>query len=326
MVVTLAIGRQTATVRAKPCRAAWCLAPAKVNLSLRILGRREDGYHLLESMLVPVSIYDRVEVTVTPGKARVTCRVAGPQRVPGGATNLAARAARALLAACDVRADVAIRVDKGIPAGAGLGGGSSDAAAVLRLLTHVLELRLTPRERIRLALDLGADVPFFLACRPSFAQGIGEVLEPVTKLPAMHLVVAIPPVRVQTAWAYAHALPKRLQRRVCPGDARATRRPARARLRLPSPEMRMADLYVNDFEPGVGAHYPAVRHLARRLVQLGATATVMSGSGSAVVGDFVTEPAAAEAARKIAQPDLAVAVRVLRGSPRLQLDGRSPSW
>ncbi len=319
-------GRQTpAVASAVASRSGWCLAPAKVNLSLRVLGRHADGYHLLESVMVPVSVYDCVHIRVRPGPSKVTCRVAGPERVPGGPDNLASRAAMALLSETGVTAQVAVRLYKRIPSGAGLGGGSSDAAAVLRLLARLLDLRLDPRRCARLAVTLGADVPFFVRCRPALARGIGELLDPLPHLPSLSLLVVVPPVRVRTAWAYAHALPRRLQRRA--GSEHVSQPSEHARsLRLRRIGTRMNALFFNDFERGVGAHYPAVRQLARRLVQLGAEATVMSGSGSAVVGDFVTGADAKAAAAAFLPPDKAFTVRVLRSRPRLRLDGRSPSW
>ena len=99
------------------------LAPAKVNLSLRVLGRRPDGYHLVESLMVPISLYDRLEIAVFPGARGVSCRVTGPERVAGGAGNLAAIAARAVIDEIGGRARIELRLDKEVPAGAGLGGG-----------------------------------------------------------------------------------------------------------------------------------------------------------------------------------------------------------
>ena len=286
------------------------LAPAKLNLSLRIVGRRDDGYHLLESLMVPISLYDRVELAVDKGPRGVTCAVDGPERVAGGPRNLASRAARSVLSACGARARVAIRLHKVVPAGAGLGGGSSDAAAVLRLLPRMLGHRFSAAELAEMAVALGADVPFFLSCRPALAAGIGEILTPLPRFPAIDLVVAVPHERVETAWAYANALPAR------PSAARRGRAGAD---RLPLSAKTISSLFFNDFERGVGDAVPAVRRLVRTLRGLGARATVMSGSGSAVAASFAGERRARDATATFAAPDKAFAVRVLRRRPATRI-------
>ena len=288
------------------------LAPAKVNLFLEIRGRRRDGYHLLRSLMVPVSLYDRVQLRVERGAcSRVVCRVTGPERVAGGDANLAVRAARAVLEVAGVEASVHIGLYKRIPVGAGLGGGSSDAAAVLRFLPELLGVRVKPAALLEIATALGADVPFFLACRPALVTGIGEVLSPLLEVKRMALVVAVPRTRVETSWAYATAL-KGLT------SAKTATRLARSRLRSGDIE----GLLHNDFERGVGRAVPDVGRLARSLDRLGARGTVMSGSGSAVVGLFGSFAQAVKAAGSLSRPDQAFAVRVLRRRPRRLSNGR----
>jgi 4-diphosphocytidyl-2-C-methyl-D-erythritol kinase len=286
-------------------------APAKVNLILRVVGRRPDGYHLLESLMVPVSLTDDLEIRVrrsTGTGSSVTCRVSGPAKVPGGQANLATRAANEVLEELGASARVAIRLYKRIPAGAGLGGGSSDAAAVLSALPPMLGRRI-PSDRLRtIAASLGADVPFFLDCRPAWATGIGDVLEPVSSFPRLDLVIVVPRRRVETAWAYANALPAigRL----------TTRKRGRSRARgLRAGAKSLSFRVSNDFEHGVSAAVPDVLRLRRSLEALGAQAVVMSGSGSAVVGIFASRAEAAEAAEAFRSPDTAAAVQVLRRRP-----------
>ena len=120
--------------------------------------------------MVPVSLYDRVDVEIELGGRGVTCTVSGAERVAGGQRNLATRAAKAVLASSGLDARVAISLDKNIPVGAGLGGGSSDAAAVMRVLSRLLGDRVDAGRLHELAVGLGADVPFFLACRPAMAR------------------------------------------------------------------------------------------------------------------------------------------------------------
>jgi len=287
-------------------------APAKVNLVLRVVGRRADGYHLLESLMVPISLCDTVSIAVSParnGRTRIGCIVTGPARVTGGAENLAARAASALLDELRVAARVDIRLRKTVPHGAGLGGGSSDAAAVLVTLARLLRRRIRGDRLAALAAGLGADVPFFLRCRPAWATGIGERLQPFA-LKRLNLVVAVPRRRVETAWAYANVLPSR--RRLA-----ARRREEGAGSRYLRALAKSLSCHVsNDFEAGVAAAVPDVARLKRRLEELGAMATVMSGSGSAVVGMFDSRASAEIAAGAFSGPDRAWAVRSLSGRPR----------
>lgn len=281
-------------------------------MSLRIVGRREDGYHLIESLMLPVSLCDSLEIAVRrrkTGTRRVRCRVVGPERVPGGQVNLAARAAKAILEELDENADVEIRLHKKIPVGAGLGGGSSDAAAVLSALPRLLGRRVPRRRLEALAVALGADVPFFLRCMPAWAWGIGERLEPLLRPGRVDLVIAVPRARVSTAWAYANALPA-LGRSI-PGKRG---RPSARGLRITAKSLSCH--VSNDFEARVAVAVPDVARLKRRLEALGATTTIMSGSGSAVVGIYASGTAASDAAGSVRGPDQAWAVRSLLRRPR----------
>lgn len=305
----LAVIRTLGAMRSRSEHRAAILAPAKVNLTLHVVGRRADGYHLLETLMVPVSFFDELEIRAARARrSNVTCHVSGPAKVAGGARNLAARAARLVLAELGVDARVSIRLRKRVPAGAGLGGGSSDAAAVLKALPRLLGRRIR-RERLReMAAGLGADVPFFLDCRPAWASGIGEVLRPIPRFPRLHFVVAVPLTRVETAWAYANALP--------PIPRLTTRKRGRTRADgLRAGAKSLSFRVSNDFEHGVSAAVPDVARLRKRLVALGAQAVVMSGSGSAVVGIFASRAEAEQAAGEFRSPDMAVAVQVLRRRP-----------
>ncbi|MFO1414669.1 MAG: 4-(cytidine 5'-diphospho)-2-C-methyl-D-erythritol kinase [Burkholderiales bacterium] len=176
-------------------------APAKVNLFLHVTGRRADGYHLLESVFACVDLADTVTLA-----ARADGAILRTHDVPGVPpdTDLAVRAARALQAAAGVRRGVALAVDKRIPMGAGLGGGSSDAATVLLGLNRLWGLDW-PRARLaELGATLGADVPFFVGGEPAMVRGIGEKVAPVT-LPAQWIALAIPRCHVRTADVFAAA-------------------------------------------------------------------------------------------------------------------------
>jgi 4-diphosphocytidyl-2-C-methyl-D-erythritol kinase len=282
------------------------LAPAKVNLSLRIVGRRADGYHELDSLMFAVSLHDRLRIEAAPAARRtVSCRVSGPEKVAGGGTNLAARAAGVVLDHLGVEARVAIALRKEVPFGAGLGGGSSDAAAVLRVLPGLLGRRIPSRDLARLAVGLGADVPFFLACAPARARGIGEKLSPLAGVPRGGLVIAVPDQRVETAWAYRHALP-----RLTSGGAASSTRP------LPRSLDAVEGWFFNHFQPGVEKAFPSVARTRKVLEEAGARATVLSGSGSAMVASFATAASAEAAAAGYEGPGRAWAVRFLRRAPR----------
>jgi 4-diphosphocytidyl-2-C-methyl-D-erythritol kinase len=281
-------------------------APAKVNLLLRVVGRRSDGYHDLDSLMFAVSMYDELRIDAAPARrASVACAVTGRERVPGGPTNLAARAATAVLERLDASAKVAVRIRKEIPFGAGLGGGSSDAAAVVRCLPALIGRRLDARSAWQVARSLGADVPFFLTCRPARATGIGDVLRPVARPPRGTLVIAISPDRVNTAWAYRHALG-----RLTSGKTASTVRP------FPRSIDDVEAWFFNDFQRGVESAVASVRRSRECLEALGARATVLTGSGCAVVGLFEDARHATEAAAEYDGPGRAVVARLIRSAPR----------
>lgn len=281
-------------------------APAKVNLSLRVLGRRADGYHELDTRMFAVSLYDELEIRVSAApRTSVGCRVHGPERVEGGSGNLAARAAMAVLDHLGERRRVAIRLHKLVPFGAGLGGGSSDAAAVIRVLPGLVGRRLPMAEALTLAGALGADVPFFLRCRPSRATGIGDRLRDLERVPAGAMVIAVPKERVATAWAYRHALPNLTSRKG------ASRFPP-----FPRSVDAVEAWFFNDFQCGVERSVETVRSARERLLALGARAAVLSGSGSAVVGWFEDGAAARAALERYDGPGKAFVARVIHAAPR----------
>jgi 4-diphosphocytidyl-2-C-methyl-D-erythritol kinase len=177
------------------------LAPAKLNLILHVTGRRADGYHTLESLVTFLDLADRLRVEPC---ALLTLETSGPFAAGAGAAedNLMLKAARLLAGEAGTAQGAALRLDKQIPAGAGLGGASADAAAALRLLNDFWQCGLDRSALARLALQLGADVPMCLDSRPVIARGIGELLEPVA-LPQLHLVLVYPNRPLATAQVYA---------------------------------------------------------------------------------------------------------------------------
>ena len=253
---------------------AFVSAPAKVNLRLRVLGRRTDGYHDIDTLFQAIDLTD--DVSVRLGGPGVRLDVAGADVGPPEG-NLAYRAAARLMAEVGFDGGCDIRLVKRIPAGAGLGGGSSDGAAVLGCVARLRALAQGDARVARVAAELGSDVPFILEASPlAHGRGRGELLEPLEPLPAADLVLVSPSVHVSTAAAY-EALSS--SRRGGPGT--------------PEPEAHeprswaeVAALASNDFQPVIAAAHPEVRRALQALESAGASFALMSGSGSSVFGHF----------------------------------------
>jgi 4-diphosphocytidyl-2-C-methyl-D-erythritol kinase len=260
------------------------LAPAKINLCLHVLRRRSDGYHELAMLMQRVSLYDRITMRSCEGTdIRVSC---SGVELPPGQQNIAARAARALLDLTGRSAGLEITIEKRIPVAAGLGGGSSDAATVLMGLNDILALGLSDRQLMDVGVTLGADVPFFIFKAPAWATGIGDKLEKVEGLPSVWYVLVNPGLEVSTAWVYRNL------RLTSPGDD----------LRIPrfSGELeQLTGLLYNDLETVTASRYPLIGEIKDRLVALGASGALMSGSGSTVFGIFQDEPSARAAALEL---------------------------
>jgi 4-diphosphocytidyl-2-C-methyl-D-erythritol kinase len=263
-------------------------APAKINLYLRVVGRRADGYHELDSILMPVSLYDELALELRPAAMpAVTLRCDRPQ-LPPDDRNLAARAARRFMEEFGLAYSISIELRKRIPAGAGLGGGSSDAAAVFRAMAALL--RVGDRARLNaLALTLGADVPFFVDSRPARIAGIGERVTPLANPPQLELVIAAPPLEVSTAAIFGT-----LQREQWSGPLVD---PA-ALSALAAGDIAQSML-VNDLEAVAAARHPEILKLKAILKDCGARAAAMSGSGGAVFGLFGSRAAAEHGAARM---------------------------
>jgi len=187
-------------------------APAKVNLHLRILGQRADGFHDIETLIVPVTLSD--EITVETSLGRTVGVFCDNPDVPLGEHNLASRAAHEFSRQTGLEFAARIDIAKRIPMGAGLGGGSSDAAAVLIALDSIFETRLGVTELQRMAAHLGSDVPFFIRHNPAWCRGRGEIIEPCEVPEKLSLLLIKPPFGVETPWAYKNWAASR----ILPGD------------------------------------------------------------------------------------------------------------
>jgi 4-diphosphocytidyl-2-C-methyl-D-erythritol kinase len=264
-------------------------APAKINLYLRITGRRPDGYHELDSIFVPIALCDRVRIELRPHATRSVALLCDSNDLPVDGRNIAYRAAADFLAAFAIDAQVLIDLSKRIPVGAGLGGGSSDAGAVLRMLATMC--RISDASRVAaIALKLGADVPFFLQPRPARVGGIGERIAPLERFPHLHLVLVAPAFEVSTAEVFRLLEPLHWSG---PASAENLRKILRREFE--------PGLLVNDLATVATTKCPAIGGLISLLDDAGATAAAMTGSGSAVFGIFPTAAAAAQAAHQVGE-------------------------
>ncbi|MGH7767026.1 MAG: 4-(cytidine 5'-diphospho)-2-C-methyl-D-erythritol kinase [Candidatus Binatia bacterium] len=269
-------------------------APAKINLSLRVVGKRRDGYHLLDTIMIPVGLYDEIEITRPKRRhatkaLTVTC---DHPLVPSGKRNLAYRAAELLLGKRAAREPLHIHIRKNIPVGAGLGGGSSDAAAVLLGLNRLFRLKKSRRKLLSRAASLGADVPFFIYGRPARARGIGDEIHPLRTGRRFWLVILYPGFPISTSWVYrnlSYTLTKGIENT-------SLNFPVRSRKEL-------VGSLVNDLEKVVFRRYPKAAFLKKRLLQEGAAGALMSGSGSSVFGIFFAGDKARKAFLRLRKED-----------------------
>ena len=259
-------------------------APAKINYLLDVIGKRPDGYHELRMIMQRVNLCDEITLTLTSTPdIRVFCKSKG---VPDGPDNIAWKAARTLLDRAGSRYGVTIDIIKNIPVAAGLGGGSSDAATVLMGLNELLKLGLTDHELMETGRKLGADVPFFIFKRSALAEGIGEKLTPLSKMPNCWILLVNPGVHVSTAWVY-----KSLQLTI-----------TRELNKLPEFFESIEDIVSilsNDLESVTIPAFPIIADIKKRLMNLGATGSMMSGSGPTVFGIFDSFSGAENARREI---------------------------
>ena len=244
--------------------------PAKINLFLRVVSRRPDGFHDLENVFVPLwSLGDDVELLPASGDG-LELQVVGADDLPAGENNLCLRAAKAFAAATRLQPQVDIRLTKRIPLSAGLGGGSSDAAAVLKLLNQHCHYPLSPLEMQGLAAELGSDVPFFLEPQPALGLGKGDILTPLPMPTNFALILVTPLFPVPVAWAFQQWTPTPEQKPSL--DAFLTA--------LHSADIQaLASSLRNDLEAPLFAKFPLLGMIRRVLLEAGALAVHVSGSG-----------------------------------------------
>ena len=258
------------------------LAPAKVNLSLRVLRRRDDGFHEIETLMAPIAIRDTLDIEQRDGGGiEFKC---SDTTLPADGTNLVVRAARGFFETTNIAPHVRISLQKQIPHGAGLGGGSSDAATTLLALDRIFATHLPLAELTRIAAAIGSDIPFFLVRSPARCRGRGEIVEPCTLPRPLPLLLIKPPFGVPTPWAYQ----RWRDSLEIPGVSHA-------------PQTLDGMAFVNDLERPVFEKFIQLAEMKRWLLeQPEVAAALMSGSGStmiAVLREKSLGPALAEKAR-----------------------------
>ena len=264
------------------------VAGCKVNLGLRITGVRENGYHELDSLFWPLPRpCDRLHIRETGAAGLVVqCDTPGINLN----NNTLTKAYAALAQRVPDLPGLEVRLNKGIPFGAGLGGGSSDAAALLRWLNGRIATPLDDRALAEVALGVGADTPFFLVNKPCRVRGIGEIIEPYAgdALAGMHLVLVCPDIHASTPQAYADYDAAMQASNTIPGQNCLTKPQSKANGTFLSGVRIVLDMH-NDLEAVVFSRHPQLAEIKANLLRLGACAVAMSGSGSSIVALFARE-------------------------------------
>ncbi len=268
-------------------------SPCKVNLHLSIERRRPDGYHEIKTLFHRISLQDTVYLQRTPAPG-IHLSVSDPA-IPSGPDNLVWRAATLFFKHYPQPGGVSLRIDKHIPAGAGLGGGSSNAAATLLGLQRLYDMDLPGDHLSALGASIGADVAFFLAeTRSAWATGIGEKIDPVENSPLLWFLIVYPQIHISTQWAY----------QIFSQDILLTNPPknnnVRDSFRRPSD---VCGLMYNDFEQVILPRYGQIKALKENLLAAGALGALLSGSGSSVYGVFADRIACEKARENIAESE-----------------------
>jgi 4-diphosphocytidyl-2-C-methyl-D-erythritol kinase len=293
-------------------------AYAKVNLGLEVLGRREDDYHELRTILQTVDFHDELRFEEEGSGIRLTTN---DPSLETGEENLVVRAASLLAQAAGYRGGAFIHLEKRIPKGMGLGGGSSDAATTLLALDRLWKTGASSRDLHRLASAIGMDVPFFLYGGTALAVSRGDEVYPLEMPVDLPIVLILPDFSISTVEAY--------------GNLRLTNREAGLTLQhfawnLPEVRVGLSEL-VNDLESAAGDRFDSIQEYKRLLLDLGATSSMMSGSGSSVFGVFHDEASAGDAARSLGLRGIraiatkTVGGRALRAQRLKQLASIGPS-
>ncbi len=250
-------------------------AHAKINLSLDVLGKRDDGYHTLQMIMQTIQLHDTISIHKIPAGVEIMCEA---PYVPNNSSNIACKAAQAMIDKYDLKAGVRVEVSKRIPVAAGLAGGSTDAAAVLKGINSLFELGIEQTELMELGKTIGADVPYCIMGGTALAEGIGEKLTPLPAAGNIPLVLVKPRIGVSTAWVYKNFKLEKVKERpdtqmlISALDSRNTK--------------TLAANMKNVLESVTREKYPVIDSIKSELIKLGALGSMMSGSGPTVFGVF----------------------------------------
>ena len=265
-------------------------AYAKINLGLRVLGKRSDGFHAIQTIFQEVEFHDTLYFTKQASKFSLTTNHAS---LPSGEQNLIGQAVRLLQEETGCPASVAIHLDKQIPLGAGLGGGSSDAAATLQGLNALFDVRLSQQRLAELGAQLGSDVAFFLYGGTASATGRGEQIQPISDIEPAWVVLVNPGIHVSSAWAY-----KNVNLKLTNFHALISVLPKFEEGHITAIQHVFSE---NTLEEPVIRKYPVIQEIKKTLQAHGAEWTMMSGSGSTVFGIFEEETVAERARQRVEQ-------------------------
>ncbi|MCX5749107.1 MAG: 4-(cytidine 5'-diphospho)-2-C-methyl-D-erythritol kinase [Candidatus Saganbacteria bacterium] len=228
---------------------------AKINLSLKVLGLRPDGFHEIESVMQNVSLFDEVSIEDTEKDIHISC---SDPSTPINEKNICYKAALSVIKSKKINKGLKIHIKKNIPSGAGLGGGSSDAAAVIIGLNKMWDLKMTEKEMVNIAAESGSDVPFFIVGGKALVKGRGEIIEKIPDPKVQYYVIIKPDVSIPTKWAYEE------------WDKQNSKSQ-------------------NDLETVVISKYPIIEKIKTDLIKAGCSYSQMTGSGSAVFGTVEDE-------------------------------------
>jgi 4-diphosphocytidyl-2-C-methyl-D-erythritol kinase len=259
------------------------LSPAKINVFLKVTGQRTDGYHELLTVFVPVALYDKLIISKSEKELEVYCR---GRELPKEQNNLVSRAAISFFEKTGIKKYVKITLIKNIPISSGLGGGSSDAATTLKGLNQLWPNALSKEDLEKLALSLGADVPFFLLQKPAIARGIGEILQPIENFPSLWYVIVSPNLMISTAWTY-----ERIKLNL------TNNRNQNIISSFKKNIFNIPELLFNDLERVTLVKHPFLNSIKESLLQLGALGALMTGSGPSIFGLFDSAKKAREAGK-----------------------------
>ncbi len=252
-------------------------SPAKINIGLNVINKRDDGFHNIETIFYPLNLFDEIEII----QSKKFTFKSNDSNLNKDKSNLIIRAKKLLEEKLNIQLSIEIYLNKNIPIGAGLGGGSSNAAATMIALTKLFNLQIDTKHLFRLALQLGSDVPFFLNPVTSFAESRGEVLVPINLKLKKYLVIVNPGIHISTKWAFGLITP--IQPKI------SLQVPIR---KSPVEIGELMSIASNDFEKIVFNHFPEIREIKDKMLEFNAVFSMMTGTGSTVWGIFDDEEAA----------------------------------